>query len=260
VRKKDHRSVPLAAFVVLLAGGGLLAVSGAQAASSPPTAADSSPIVLFNGRNLDGWRPPTGAWQVVKAVALDAADSQKLAPSAGTGVAWNGNSAGPGTPNLVTEGEYGDVDLHVEFLVPRGSNSGVYLMGRYEVQVFDSFGRANDAYPGAECGGIYPRWIGEKNVEGHSPRVNASRPPGEWQTYDITFRAPRFDAAGKKTASARFVKVVHNGQVVHENVDVSGPTRASIADDEKAVAPLMLQGDHGPVAYRNLRLRKLARE
>ena len=93
-----------------------------------------------------------------------------------------------------------------------------------------------------------------------SPRVNASRPPGQWQTYDITFRAPRFDAAGKKTARARFVKVVHNGQVVHENVDASGPTRASIADDEKAVAPLTLQGDHGPVAYRNLRLWKLAPE
>jgi hypothetical protein len=241
---------------VVAAGCGPIAGAASPASGSSPRAAASSPIVLFNGRNLDGWRPPTGAWQVVKDVALDAADPKKLVTTAGTGVAWNGNAAGPGTPNLVTESEYGDVELHVEFLVPRGSNSGVYLMGRYEVQVFDSFGRVSDAYPGAECGGIYPRWIGERNVEGHSPRVNASRPPGEWQSYDITFRAPRFDAAGRKTASARFVKVVHNGQVVHENVDVSGPTRASMADDEKPAGPLMLQGDHGPVAYRNLRLRK----
>jgi hypothetical protein len=268
VPSSNRRPSPLAlaVLVVLATGGVRMAESGPRASGSPeissarPAASASSPVVLFSGRNLEGWRQPTGPWQVVKAVALNAADPTKLVTTAGAGVAWNGNAAGPGTPNLVTEGEYGDVELHVEFLVPRGSNSGLYLMGRYEVQVFDSFGRASDAYPGAECGGIYPRWIGERNVEGHSPRVNASRPPGEWQSYDITFRAPRFDGAGRKTASARFVKVVHNGQVVHEGIDVSGPTRAAIFDDEKPAGPLMLQGDHGPVAYRNLRLRKLARE
>lgn len=229
-----------------------LVLASVAANAGPPES-----LVLFDGRSLRGWRAPTGSWQVVKDVALDPGDPKKLAATAGEGVAWNGNEAAPGTPNLVTEGEYGDVFLHVEFLVPRGSNSGVYLMGRYEVQVFDSFGSAAGAYPGSECGGIYPRWIGERNVEGHAPRVNASRPPGEWQAYDITFRAPRFDAAGRKTASARFVKVVHNGRVIHENVEVHGPTRASMVDDEKAAGPLMLQGDHGPVAYRNVRLRAL---
>jgi hypothetical protein len=156
---------------------------------------------------------------------------------------------------LITEPEFGDVELHVEFCVPRHSNSGVYLMGRYEIQVYDSFGVEQDKYPGIECGGIYPRWVSEKNVEGHSPRVNASKPPGQWQTFDISFRAPRFDSSGKKTANARFVKVVHNGKVIHENVELTGPTRATLWEDEKPTGPIRFQGDHGPVSYRNLRVK-----
>ena len=96
-----------------------------------------------------------------------------------------------------------------------------------------------------------------RGFEGKPPRVNAARKPGEWQSFDITFRAPRFDTAGRKTENARFVKVVHNGIVIHENEEVTGPTRASTFNDEKALGPLMLQGDHGPVAYRNLRVRNL---
>jgi predicted dehydrogenase len=148
----------------------------------------------------------------------------------------------------------------VEFLVPRGSNSGVYLMGRYEVQILDSFGVERGDYPGNECGGLYPRWLDEQNVGGRSPRANASRPAGEWQSFDIVFRAPRFDARGRKTAHARFVKVMHNGVLVHENAEVTGPTRAARFEreaDEGPAGPLQLQGDHGPVAYRNLRIRPL---
>jgi sugar phosphate isomerase/epimerase len=87
--------------------------------------------------------------------------------------------------------------------------------------------------------------------------VNVSRPAGEWQSFDIVFRAPRFDARGRKIAHARFLAVRHNGVLVHENVDVTGPTRAAWFEslDEGSVGPLQLQGDHGPVAYRNLRVR-----
>src|SRR3990172_5826650 len=148
----------------------------------------------------------------------------------------------------------------VEFKVPKGSNSGVYFMGRYEVQVYDSFGVVKDHYPGIECGGIYPRWINNQNVNGHSPRVNASLAPGQWQTFDVVFRAPRFDATGKKTGNGKFVKVVHNGKLIHENVELTGPTRAALDDQEKPASPLMLQGDHGPVAYRSVRVRALAPE
>ena len=125
----------------------------------------------------------------------------------------NGHAA-----NLMTEAEYGDVELHLEFCIPKHSNSGVYLQGRYEVQVYDSFGVDKDSYPGIECSGIYPRWVSEKNIDGHSPRVNASRPPGQWQSFDIDFRAPRFDSSGKKIANARMVRVLHNAQLVDEKM------------------------------------------
>jgi hypothetical protein len=211
--------------------------------------------VLFDGKDLAGWRQPTGDWMIAKGVGLDPADPAKFVISPGQGIAVNG--AKGRTVELVTDAEFGDVEVHVEFCVPRQSNSGIYLMGRYEIQIYDSFGVGQDKYPGIECGGIYPRWISEKNVEGHSPRVNASKPPGKWQRFAITFRAPRFDASGKKIANARFVKVVHNGKVIHENVEVSGPTRATLWEDEKPTGPIRLQGDHGPVAYRNLRIKAI---
>jgi hypothetical protein len=187
-------------------------------------------------------------------VSLNADDPKRLAPAVGTGAIYNGPDGR--TSNLLTRVEFGDVELHVEFCISKASNSGVYLMGRYEVQIYDSFGKEVDQYPGIECGGLYPRWIDNKNVDGHSPRVNASRPPGQWQTFDITFRAPRFDRDGRKVANATFVKVVHNGQVIHENVEISGPTRAAAFEhDEKPTGPLMLQGDHAPVAFRNIHVK-----
>jgi hypothetical protein len=219
------------------------------------TRAADGAVVLFNGKDLTGWRKPTGTWTVVKGVALDPANPESFVITAGQGVMLNSTNAH--TVNLVTEPEFGDMQAHVEFCITKHSNSGVYLMGRYEVQVYDSYGVEKDKYPGIECGGIYPRWINEQNIEGHSPSVNASKPPGEWQSFDITFRAPRFDAEGKKVANARVVKVLHNGRVIHENVELNGPTRSAMSQTEKPVGPILLQGDHGPVAYRNLWVKAL---
>ncbi len=206
--------------------------------------------ILFDGKDLAGWRQPTGTWTVAKGVSLDPASPTNFVIAPGRGVLVN--CASGHTVDLITEAEFGDLQAHVEFCITRHSNSGVYLMGRYEIQIYDSFGVEQDKYPGIECGGIYPRWIDEKNVEGHSPLVNASKPPGQWQSFDITFRAPRFDPSGKKIANAAVVKVVHNGKVIHENIELSGPTRGPIAEDEKPTGPIRLQGDHGPVAFRNL--------
>jgi hypothetical protein len=224
-----------------------------MACIAPCVAADQPEQTLFDGKDLEGWRAPHGTWSVVGAVALNAGVPRDFAPSAGEGVLLN--SATVRTSNLITDAEFTDVEVHVEFCVPRGSNSGVYLMGRYEVQIFDSWGVKEPQY--TDCGGIYARWNKEekRKVEGHPPRVNASRQPGEWQSFDIVFRAPRFDASGMKTENARFVKVIHNGVVVHENVEVTGPTNGATYSDEKPTGPLMLQGDHGPVAFRNLRLK-----
>jgi hypothetical protein len=196
-------------------------------------------IELLKGNDFKAWRLPLGDWKI------DSATSEIA----------NGDKGK--TRDLVTQAEFGDIETHIEFKIPAHSNSGIYFMGRYEVQVYDSFGVAKDKYPGIECGGIYPRWINNQNVEGHSPRVNASKPPGEWQTFDVVFRAPRFDANGNKTVNAMFVKVAHNGTVIHEYVELTGPTRGGSPNNEKATGPLRFQGDHGPVAYRNLKIRRL---
>lgn len=215
--------------------------------------ASTNHAVLFNGIDLAGWQRPHGTWTVAAGVTLDPSNPGSLRTTAGLGTLVNHPDGK--TVDLVSEAVFGDVELHVEFCIPRHSNSGVYLQGRYEVQVYDSFGVAKDAYPGIECGGIYPRWIDESNVDGHSPLVNASKPPGEWQSFDILFRAPTFDARHRKQSNARFVRVVHNGQVIHENVEVQGPTRSARWPDEQPFGPILLQGDHGPVAFRNLRVR-----
>ncbi len=210
---------------------------------------------LFDGKDLNGWRKPTGTWVVARSVAIDHGNTDHFIVTPGVGILVN--SATNHTVDLISDSEFGDMELHVEFSLAKHSNSGVYLMGRYEIQIYDSYAVQKDKYPGIECGGIYPRWINEKNVEGHSPNVNASKPAGAWQTFDITFRAPRFDASGKKIANAKVVKIVHNGKVIHENVELNGPTRGPMAEDEKPTGPIRLQGDHGPVAFRNLRVKSV---
>src|SRR5689334_22681504 len=178
---------------------------------------------LTRDKSLSAWRQSTGAWASISDATLRTSDPKMLELKPGEGAIANGPEGR--TCNLLSKAEFGDCEVHVEFLISKDSNSGVYLMGRYEVQIYDSYGKVKDAYPGIECGGIYPRWVNERNENGHSPRVNASKPAGQWQTFDITFRAPRFDASGTKIANGVFLKVVHNGQVIHENVEVTGPTR-----------------------------------
>jgi sugar phosphate isomerase/epimerase len=208
--------------------------------------------LLLTGNDFSAWRSDTGQWAVIGDARLDPANDKLLATEPGAGATFNGPAGRTG--NLFTKQDFGDVRAHIEFMVSRDSNSGVYFMSRYEIQIFDSWQKQPE-YPGIECGGIYQRWDENrtpKGFEGHSPRVNASTAPGQWQTFDIVFRAPRFDKSGRKVANARFEKVAHNGVLVHRDVELTGPTRASAYDDEKPAGPLMLQGDHGPVAYRNI--------
>lgn len=222
------------------------------------TGADETETLL--GEDLSAWREPRGEWRMAGAVSLDPKDEARLSVEPGAAVAVNGDTGK--TVDLVSKPEHGDIEAHIEFLVPKGSNSGVYFQGRYEIQILDSWGVENPGY--GDCGGIYQRWReepglddSERGYEGHPPRVNACRAPGEWQTLEVVFRAPRFDDEGRKTRNAVFEKVVLNGEVIHENQEVTGPTRAAMFSDEAPRGPLMLQGDHGPVAYRNIRWRAL---
>jgi hypothetical protein len=158
------------------------------------------------------------------------------------------NTAGHGQSldlySLVT---HGDAILTLEVMVPKESNSGIYVMGEYEVQVLDSFG--NDANPGpGDMGAVYGA---------QPPRKPKYRAPGEWNTYEIHWQAPRFDAAGRKTANAKFLKVILNGVTIHENLEMKGPTPGGVDGKEKPRGPLMFQGNHGAVSYRNIKIAPL---
>jgi hypothetical protein len=145
----------------------------------------------------------------------------------------------------------------MEFLIPKGSNSGVKFHSLYEIQILDSYGKKE--LTGDDCGGVYPRAEMSPRYrhidKGIPPSKNACKPPGEWQKLHAIFLAPRLDAEGKKTANAKLVKVTLNGVVVHENVELKTPTGHNWVKQEVATGPLLLQGDHGPVAFRNVRVR-----
>lgn len=216
---------------------------------------------LLNGRDLGGWVGQDAAkpsdWLTVRGVVWE----RLLGPTRLRGIKAPGaailNGQNGRTVNLVSEEKFGDVELYLEFLIPKGSNSGVYLQGLYEIQVFDSYG-SSEAMKTSDCGAVYHRWINNQGVGGSAPSRNASRRPGEWQSFHIWFRAPRFDAAsGKKTENARFLRVLHNGLTIQKDVEVEGGTRAHMDIAEAAMNPIMLQGDHGPVAYRNIYVRPL---
>ena len=167
-----------------------------------------------------------------------------------SGVLDNSQSVGKA---LVTKQEYGDSWVHAEFNIPKGSNSGVYLQGRYEIQILDSFKKPTSELTFSDCGAVYQQFNEktQKGWDGNPPLANAFAGPGEWNRYDILFRAPRFKG-GKKIENAKFVEVRLNGVKVQENIEVTGPTRAAMFSNEKPKGPIMFQGDHGPIQYRNL--------
>ncbi len=163
-------------------------------------------------------------------------------------------------PYLMTKEEFGDVKIELEFMVPKGSNAGVYVMGRFEIQILDSFGR--EKFGSGDLGGLYQRWDPNRpkerqGYEGTKPKVNAAKPPGEWQTMEIVFRAPRFDEAGKKLKDATFEKVLVNGQLVQENVATTGHTQSAPFEGNAKVGPIAIQGDHGPIAIRSYKVTPL---
>ena len=205
--------------------------------AGPPVAPPSDAIVLFDGTGLGQWTDAKGQpakWKVE-----------------------NGSMESvPKTGGIRTVKGFGDCQLHVEWMAPspakgtgqdRG-NSGVFLMDLYEVQVLDCYG--NTTYADGMTAAIYGQY---------PPLVNACRPPGEWQTYDIVFHRPRFAKDGKVAAPARMT-VFHNGILVHECDVLTGPTAHKARPPYQAHAdklPISLQ-DHGhPVRYRNIWLREL---
>lgn len=253
--------------LALLAVGVLLqqpprysAVQDGEPHGDPPYLLEDGWEPLLNGKDLGGWKAcdpkAKNEWYTTRFVRFERflGPTQLNGRVAPSGVILNGPTGR--TANLCTERVFGDVELYLEFMLARGSNSGIYLQSLYEIQIFDSWG-STDAMKTSDGGAIYHQWIGERGVGGAAPLINASRRPGEWQSYQAWFRAPRFDASGKKIEPARFQRVLFNGQLVQQDVAIDGPTRAHLAIPEAPQNPLMIQGDHGPVALRNIYVRPL---
>ncbi len=208
-------------------------IKGHNTTTPPP----SDAIVLFDGSNFDHWM-----------AALDHSDAKwKLEDGHMTVV----DKTGP----LMTRDSFGDIQLHLEFRTPakiegdgqgRG-NSGVFFQGRYEVQILDNY--ENKTYPNGQCGAIYKQ---------HIPLANACKKPGEWQSYDIVYTAPHFNADGIKIASA-YITVIHNGVLIQNHVEIKGTTEyigqpKNIAHGKDGI---VLQ-DHGnPMSFRNIWIREL---
>jgi hypothetical protein len=197
-------------------------------------------------------------WTIVGAVQSEYDQEANITSAEGTGILLNniipdGDHSGA---NLFTVLEHGDIQLELEVLVPKNSNSGLYLQSRYELQIRDS---ASDSEVSADdMGGIYAspgkNAQGEDiQIPGHAPAINAARAPGLWQTLSLLFRAPRFDAGGNKIRNARLDYVYLNGYAIHKDLELLSPTLGAIENNEVAKAPLMIQGDHGPVAFRNIK-------
>ena len=198
-------------------------------------------------------------WTSASQVTLDPKDGSVLLVQPGEGVLVSTLQGRADHRNLISKQTYGDMELQLDFLLAKGSNGGVKLQGLYEIQIRDTHGIANPAAD--DCGGVYPRaqLRPYKLIdEGIPPLTNAARPAGEWQSLCILFQAPRFDKTGKKKANAKLMKVVLNEKTIHENVELRWPTgHYWNIEEEVAKGPLFLQGDHGPIAYRNVRVKPL---
>ncbi len=172
-----------------------------------------APIVLFNARDLDGWEPRNkrvaNGWKVENGLLINKA---------------------PKT-DLMTDQLFNDFQLKAEFNYSRGSNSGIYLRGRYEMQIEDNYGGEPTSH---RFGGIYGFL---------TPRINAARKPGEWQTAEITL-------------VGRAVTIVLNGELVIDRQEIPGITGGALDSDEGKPGPIMLQGDHGPIEFRNITIRR----
>lgn len=198
--------------------------------ASPPASIPADAVVLFDGKDLSRWQSP-GDWRVVDGLLIS------------------------GDSHFATRESFGSIQLHLEWMGPadfdgpwynRGNN-GVLLMGLFEIQIFDSFNEK--IYPDGECGAIYGQT---------PPLVNVTRPPGQWQTYDIVFLAPKFE--GEKLVTPARVTIFQNGVLIQANEEIHGETGHRIVPEYKrksSTGPLALGGHGCPVRFRNIWLRRL---
>ena len=210
------------------------------------------PEVVKPGKN---WNAPSDAIILFNGGSLENFESVKDDSNAEWNVEGDHFVVEPGTGNIHTKQHFGDCQLHIEWKAPeeaagkegqKSGNSGIYMMGKYEVQVLNSY--ENTTYPDGQAAAIYKQ---------HPPLVNASREPGEWQVYDIVFIAPKFNADGTEKEPG-YMTVFHNGVLVQYHSEIKGPTTAYNKNlpETATEGPLMLQDHNNKVSYRNIWIRK----
>jgi hypothetical protein len=195
--------------------------------------------------DLEAFQPAADAWQIAGTVRADRNASGEMSAEPGQGILVQRPDNGNGG-NLATEMTHGDLRLELDYMMSKGAEAGIFLQGRYEVQMADSWGVRNPRV--SDHGGIF-----RHDGSGLHPRTNASRAPGLWQHLEIVFQAPRFDAGGTKTRNAVIKKVAVNGVVVQEDVEMARPSPGAPAGDERSEGSLVFEEGTAPVAFRNIR-------
>lgn len=198
----------------------------------------------FNKTDLSNWSvqgdPAKSKWTVGTPEMIKE-NNKRLAAKPGKEAMVNLAAEHGDSINIYSNDKFGDCHIELEVMVPKGSNSGIYVMGEYEIQILDSFGVTE--MKSSDMGAIYGAAV---------PKLNASKAPGTWQKYAIDWQAPKFDSKGEKTANAKFLRIELNGQTLHKDLEMPAPTPGGLTGKEAPTGPIMFQGDHGPVAYKNI--------
>jgi hypothetical protein len=205
--------------------------------------------------DLNAFQNPGKNWVIAADVTTDYNKPGDIHLVNGAGVIINVKND---HTNLVTKDEFGDLELEFDFMLTKGANSGIYLQGRYEIQLHDSWTNPDPTF--VDCGGVNQRFDGSKGYEGTPPLLNVARAPGLWQHLKLKFKAAQFNAQGIKTTNARFIEVYLNGALVQQQVAITGPTQSAPFNDESATGPLVFQDDQGAIALKNIHYRRSANE
>ncbi len=226
--------------------------------ASPDELGPFLPLTRIELKDLSAFETAGTNWSIAGVAFSDFSKEWDLQTRPGSGILvnqvkdLNKRDMPADGEHLFTRFEHGDIELELEVLVPRKSNSGIYFQGRYELQIRDS---SDDADVSSDdMGGIYDQPMSDDAKGGGiAPSVNAARQAGLWQKLHVIFRAPRFDSQGKKIANAVFELVKLNGYEIHNNVEITTPTLEAVSNVEVALAPLKIQGNHGPLAIKSFK-------
>jgi len=201
------------------------------------------PFKTIELKDMSAFKPVGNNWQIVGDAIADRVKKNTFSSVEGTGILLNTTKEGE-KENLITNFKHGDIELEMDIMMPLASKSGIYLQSRYEVKLVDSWGTQGQKHTNIGS-------IPQEGNKGYASKVNAAKAPGLWQNLKIIFHAPKFDASGSKIKNAWIEKVMLNNLLLHQNIELAQPSNSSNLE-EVAMAPLMIQGDKGAIAIKNI--------